>query len=106
MFQDFANTLEGAEVEVYYYWFTLLLLSNILLRFLVFLEIFQGDDFLPTLVIGRKVQEEGETINHDISGEENNTRKEKPYLLLHPVAPIKTRIYIKKTPHKSKTTPS
>lgn len=23
MFQDFANTLEGAEVEVYYYWFTL-----------------------------------------------------------------------------------
>lgn len=24
MFQDFANTLEGAEVEVYYYWLTLL----------------------------------------------------------------------------------
>lgn len=47
MFQDFANTLEGAEVEVYYYWFTLLL-SFILLRFLVFLEIFQGDDVLSS----------------------------------------------------------
>lgn len=43
-------------------------------------------------VVGRKVQEEGETINHDISGEENKTIEEKPYLLLHPAAQIKTRI--------------
>lgn len=72
MFQDFANTLEGAEVEVYYYWLTLLL-SNMLLRFLVFPGIFREMIFYQ--VVGRKVQE-GETINHDISGEENNTRTE------------------------------
>lgn len=66
MFQDFANTLEGAEVEVYYYWLTLLL-SNIVRRFLVFQEIFREMMFYQ--VVGRKVQE-GETINRDISGEE------------------------------------
>lgn len=104
MFQDFASTLEGAEVEVYYYWFTLLL-SNILLRFLVFLEIFQGDDVLSsrrskssrgrnksiTTLVARKQYNKRETIS---SSPSSRTNKENKY------------IYIKKNPQKSKTTPS
>lgn len=69
MFQDFANTLEGAEVEVCYYWFTLLSSFKHSIAISRIPGNFQGDVLLPTLVIGRKVQE-GETINHDISGEE------------------------------------
>lgn len=75
MFQDFAGSLAGAEVEVYYYWFTLLLLlSNILLRFLVFPEIFKEMVFYQ--VVGRKVQEEGETISHDIGEEKQHNKRD------------------------------
>lgn len=69
MFQDFANTL-GAEEEVYYYWFTLFSSFKHATAISRIPGDSQGDVLLPTLVIGRKVQEEGETINHDISGEE------------------------------------
>lgn len=75
MFQDFANTLEGAEVDVFYCWFTILSSFKHSTAISRIPGNFQGDDVLPTLVIGRKVQEEGETINHDISSEETIQEK-------------------------------
>lgn len=71
MFQDFANTLEGAEVEVYILVYPSFFFQTFYCDFSYSWKFFKEMMFYQ--VVGRKVQEEGETINHDIGEEEMET---------------------------------